>query len=707
MQQQPRGHPVHRSVLHPAHQGSRSADAVTTSNFPHARGRMNRRSGSYAHMGCESHGTDRFGKTGTMDVATALGTYLEIVDSVAPGMVEGLYVVGSFALDDWQPGAATSTSSQCWPSRPPKTISALAHRARAAQRAPTPAAHRRPVPRLGRLIAAPATGLHRPWTLAGSLHHDGECFEINPVTWYTLATYGVTVRGPAVDKLDIWHETEARVRFVIDNLVDVLVPARRLGREGMRGPDSSFDLASFEWCALGALRLHYTAFTGDVTSKRGAGEYGIVVTPDYMHDIIRSALEAAPERTRRGDDDDDARRRRRDQLVGERGTPGIGVPSRSIHLCGVSGTGAVGQSRWPRRRCVPAAPACGATRARNRPRRRCPSTSNSGSQKPSTSSSTTGLATRPSWFQVSISANSSTVPNPPGSTTKPSASSVEPRLAIVHGRHDLEAGQADVGDLGADQLLGDDADDLATGRQGGVGGDAHQPDVTTAVHEPDATVGQGRARADGPPRRTPATCRRSTRNTRTDAWLDLDSLRTACHIRIASPDVSTVHRTHAVTSAPMSAHPADRPADLPPPTSRRRRRHRARRQRGRHGRPPPRRPPADPTCTRCWPTTSPTPSAAGGDRPGAARLRRQGRHRGAHHLRLHRRHGPRPDHPHCAAARQLWGVDAGAAARRPPVPRDVPRTRVRRLAGRARPARATSTTTSRWCRTRSARSPTR
>ena len=39
-----------------------------------------------------------------MDVATALGTYLEIVDSTAPGLVEGLYVVGSYALDDWQPG---------------------------------------------------------------------------------------------------------------------------------------------------------------------------------------------------------------------------------------------------------------------------------------------------------------------------------------------------------------------------------------------------------------------------------------------------------------------------------------------------------------------------------------------------------------------------------------------------------------------------
>jgi hypothetical protein len=124
------------------------------------------------------------------------------------------------------------------------------------------------------------------------LHHDGECFEINPVTWYTLATYGVTVRGPAVDGLNIWHETEDRVRFVIDNLATYWFQVADSVEKACDDPKSSFDLASFEWCALGALRLHYTAFTGDVISKRGAGEYGIVVTPDYMHDVIRGALEA-------------------------------------------------------------------------------------------------------------------------------------------------------------------------------------------------------------------------------------------------------------------------------------------------------------------------------------------------------------------------------------------------------------------------------
>jgi hypothetical protein len=228
-----------------------------------------------------------------MDVAAALGTYLDIADSVAPGMVEGLYVVGSFALDDWQPGrsdidivavlAEPATDEDFGSLR---TVHALL-----AEHLPEPHIDG-PYIAWADLITAPATGLHRPWTLAGELHHDGECFEINPVTWYTLATYGVTVRGPAADSLNIWHETEDRVRFVIDNLSSYWHQLAKSVIEACDDPTRLFDLDSFEWCALGALRLHYTAFTGDVTSKRGAGEYGLVVTPDHMHDTLRAALNA-------------------------------------------------------------------------------------------------------------------------------------------------------------------------------------------------------------------------------------------------------------------------------------------------------------------------------------------------------------------------------------------------------------------------------
>lgn len=228
-----------------------------------------------------------------MDVAEALGTYVEIVDDTAPGLIEGLYVVGSYALGDWQPGRSDID-----------IVAVTAEPATAADFGSLRTAHARlaehsELPDIdgvylawGDLTIAPATGLHRPWSLHGELHHDGECFEINPITWYTLATYGVTVRGPAPDALHIWLDTEARVRFVVDNLETYWSHVADSVVAACADPDHQFDREIFEWCALGALRQHYTAFTGDVTSKRSAGDYGLVVTPDSMHDTLRAALQA-------------------------------------------------------------------------------------------------------------------------------------------------------------------------------------------------------------------------------------------------------------------------------------------------------------------------------------------------------------------------------------------------------------------------------
>ena len=71
------------------------------------------------------------------------------------------------------------------------------------------------------------------------------------------------------------------------------------------------------------------------------------------------------------------------------------------------------------------------------------------------------------------------------------------RLALVHVGDDLEPGQAGVGDLPADQLLGDDADDFAAGRECGIGDDAHQADVAAAVDQRQAVLRQARAQRRG------------------------------------------------------------------------------------------------------------------------------------------------------------------------------------------------------------------
>ena len=227
-----------------------------------------------------------------MTVETAVTTYLDVVDAAAPGLVEGLYIVGSYALNDWIDGASDIDIVAVTAEPATDEDFALIHHAHAllSERQPQPDING-PYLAWGDLVIEPATGLHRPWKLGAELHHDGDCFEINPVLWYSLAKHGIAVRGPHPKSLDIPTDTEARIRWVVGNLQSYWSDVGRQVAEACERPEpADFETAAFVWCALGALRLHYTAFTGDVTSKRAAGEYGLRVTPPALHPVIRSAM---------------------------------------------------------------------------------------------------------------------------------------------------------------------------------------------------------------------------------------------------------------------------------------------------------------------------------------------------------------------------------------------------------------------------------
>ena len=189
-----------------------------------------------------------------MQVVDAVSTYLDIADSTAPGLIEGLYIVGSYALDDWivdrsdidiiavtaEPGTDEDFGAL-------RTMYALLAEASVGH-------IDGPYIAWSDLTIAPTTGLHRPWALDGEPHHDGDCFEINPVTWYTLQRYGVTVRGPLPDQLGIWVDTDERIRFVVSNLENYWSTVADDVAQACTATDRSFDTASFEWCMLGALR---------------------------------------------------------------------------------------------------------------------------------------------------------------------------------------------------------------------------------------------------------------------------------------------------------------------------------------------------------------------------------------------------------------------------------------------------------------------
>jgi len=230
----------------------------------------------------------------TAEVSAALGAYLEIIDDVAPGLVEGLYVVGSFALGDWVSGCSdvdvvvvTAEPATDEDAGSLRTVHALL-----AERQPLPHVDG-PYLAWGDLVVEPATGLHRPWSLGHEFRHDGDCFEINPITWWQLANVAVTVRGPDPATLGIPADVDARVRFVVDNLASYWTDvAGDVERACGEHPGRAFDAASLVWCVLGPLRLHRTAFHGDVVSKSDAGRHGLLELPSEFHAVIERALAA-------------------------------------------------------------------------------------------------------------------------------------------------------------------------------------------------------------------------------------------------------------------------------------------------------------------------------------------------------------------------------------------------------------------------------
>lgn len=230
-------------------------------------------------------------------MAHALGIYLETVDECAPGLVEGLYVVGSYALGDWHEGRSDIDIVAV--TAEPATdedagVLITAHSVLAERLAHAGAAGLHidgPYVAWGDLITPPM-GLHRPWALEGRIRHDGECVELNPVTWYLLARHGVAVRGPQSDRLGVYLDTDARTRFAVDHLIGSWRPLAAQVRElCAAAPGRSFDTDSLEWVALGALRLHHIAFRGGVISKAAAAAYGTEVAPAEFAAVLSTALD--------------------------------------------------------------------------------------------------------------------------------------------------------------------------------------------------------------------------------------------------------------------------------------------------------------------------------------------------------------------------------------------------------------------------------
>jgi hypothetical protein len=230
---------------------------------------------------------------GVREVAEA---YLCAVDAEAPGLVTGLYLLGSVALGDYRPGQSDIDFLALTARRPGATDAAALRRAHAR------IGRRYPRPFFDGCYVLPGDLPRDPGLVRGALDaHEGRVAlataGLDPIAWHTLARHGAALRGPAPATLRIRDDPATLARWTRGNL-DVYWRPWLARAARWPSPLALAGLGTWApaWGVLGATRLHYTLATGLVTSKTGAGRYALATFPERWHRIVRECL-----RIRRGD----------------------------------------------------------------------------------------------------------------------------------------------------------------------------------------------------------------------------------------------------------------------------------------------------------------------------------------------------------------------------------------------------------------------
>lgn len=220
-----------------------------------------------------------------------LDSFCELTDNLVPGLIDGVYLVGSLALDDFHEGASdidfVAVLSQ---EASPDQLVALAevHRTLTAQF---------PQPYFDGLYLTRselAKGPHTSEPTPSAHEHrftERSTFAQDPVTWHTLARHDVLVRGVPTKALEIWHDEDALVDWVLSNVSEYWKPWLR-GHSRLLSPGglSALRAEVAVWGVLGIARMSYTVTTGDITSKRGAGEHAKSAFDPRWHRIIDECL---------------------------------------------------------------------------------------------------------------------------------------------------------------------------------------------------------------------------------------------------------------------------------------------------------------------------------------------------------------------------------------------------------------------------------
>jgi predicted nucleotidyltransferase len=214
--------------------------------------------------------------------------YLTRADAALPGRIEGLYLVGSVALNDFTPNQSDVDF-----------VAVTGDRLRRAELDRLAELHSA----LHRELPHPAfSGIYVSWE---DLKHDptkladvpfylegefgySDAFEANPSVWLTLRNHPLAVRGPL--KPAIWYDLAVIRQWNLDNLNSYWQEWVERGSHVLGHGAVMLSDQAIAWCIPGVTRLHYTITTGDVTSKSGACRHALATLPTRWHPLLHETL---------------------------------------------------------------------------------------------------------------------------------------------------------------------------------------------------------------------------------------------------------------------------------------------------------------------------------------------------------------------------------------------------------------------------------
>ncbi len=219
-------------------------------------------------------------------VQHVLNEYTALVHEALPGFLAGIYLHGSLALGAFNPGLSdidfiSITSRRCT-ATDIDTLRVLHNRL--VQRYPQAQLE-------GCYLLAQDVGRFEDSIPPHPYVHDGifqasGYHDINAVTWWVLKHRGIAVNGPPPDQFDIhidWDDLLAKMHHNLNTYwASFTTNPRRM--------TWLLNDYGIQWAVLGVLRQFYTFREQAITSKIGAGMYGLVHTPAQWHRLIQEAI---------------------------------------------------------------------------------------------------------------------------------------------------------------------------------------------------------------------------------------------------------------------------------------------------------------------------------------------------------------------------------------------------------------------------------